>query len=141
MSARIAVIASTLFLFLSLQAAAETVVIVNPVNTTDALTREQVVDIYMGRRLYFPNGNTANPIDLHSDSPVRAAFYRKLLDRSIAQVSAYWARLQFSGRANPPRMLNSGQAVLKEVRHNREAIAYIDSSELDNKVKVVYRLK
>ncbi|MEI6207446.1 MAG: hypothetical protein WCP20_11735 [Desulfuromonadales bacterium] len=120
---------------------AETVIIVHPDNPVTSLNREQVVDIYMGRKLNFPGGNTALPIDLPPDSEVRSDFYRKLVDKSIAQINAYWARLLFTGRATPPRVLSSDTSILKSVRENRDAIAYIASENLDAKVKVVYRLK
>lgn len=134
-------IVGSILLLMPFTAEAETLVVVNPENSVSGLTREQIVDIYMGRRQYFPGGGVAQPFDLPSDSRVKADFYRRLVDRSIPQINAYWARLQFSGRATPPRTLDSAQTVLKMLLHNREAIAYIDSNELDNKVKVVYRLK
>jgi ABC-type phosphate transport system substrate-binding protein len=123
------------------QASAETVVIVHPDNPVASLSREQVVDIYTGRKVNFPDGNPALPIDLPPDSEVRAAFYRKLVDKSVAQINAYWARLLFTGRATPPRILPNNSSVLKSVRSNRDAIAYIDSKDLDSKTKVVYRLR
>lgn len=130
-----------MLLYLPCLVMADTVVVVNPENPILSLTREQVVDIYMGRRLYFPDGNAAQPIDHPSDSRLRADFYRKLVDRSIPQINAYWARLQFTGRATPPGVMDSAGSVLKTVRQKREAIAYLESSEVDGKVKIVYRLK
>lgn len=121
--------------------AAETVVIVNPGNPVASLSREQVVDIYMGRQLNFPNGSSALPIDLPPDTAQRAGFYQRLVGRSVAQINAYWARLLFTGRATPPRVLGSVAAVLKSVRENRDAIAYVSSDDLDGKVKVAYRFK
>ena len=136
-----AIYAALLITALASAARAETVVIVNPGNPVAALNREQVVDIYLGRQLTFPNGNTALPIDLPPDSGVRARFYLKLVSRSIAQINAYWARLLFTGRATPPRVLGSAPAVLKSVRENLDAIAYLNSDEVDARVKVVYRIK
>ena len=122
-------------------ALAETVVIVHPDNPITSLTRDQVVDIYLGKKLNFPGANPAFPIDLPPDSPVRSDFYRKLVDKSVAQVNAYWARLLFTGRATPPKVLTSGKSVVKSVSENRDAIAYIGSEELDKRVKIIFRLK
>jgi hypothetical protein len=125
----------------SLSALAETVVIVHPDNPLTALKREQVVDIYLGRKQNFPGGNTAFPIDLAPDAPARTEFYRTLVDKSVAQINAYWARLLFTGRATPPKVLSTPAAVLKSVRENRDAIAYLNSNDLDSKVKVVFWVK
>ena len=72
---------------------------------------------------------------------MRSSFYRKLVDKSVAEINAYWARLLFTGRATPPRVLSSDPLVVKSVRENLDAVAYVDSKNLDGKVKVVYRLK
>lgn len=119
----------------------ELVVIVNANNPITALTREQVVDIYMGRRTHFPDGHAALPIDLNPDSPLRVAFYQTLVGRTVAQVNAYWARLLFTGRATPPRVLSTPEAVRDVVRANPNAIAYLDSQMVDDQVKIVYRLR
>jgi hypothetical protein len=122
-------------------ARAETVVIVNPGNPVASLSRDQVVDIYLGRQLNFSNGNTALPIDLPPDAALRSGFYRGLVGKSVAQINAYWARLLFTGRATPPRVLSGVPAILKSVRENRDAIAYVNSDDVDGKVKIVFRLK
>ena len=130
-----------LLLSLSSPARAELVVVVHPANPVNELKREQVVDIFMGRKQNFPAGSAALPIDLAADSPLRSAYYRDLVGKTVPQVNAYWARLLFTGRATPPRVMPDAQAVLKSVRENRDAIAYLDSKDVDGKVKVVYQLK
>lgn len=119
---------------------AEIMVIVNPDNPVDHLTREQVIDIYMGRYTHFPNGQIAAPIDLNPESPVRVAYYQKLVNKTVAQINSFWARLLFTGRATPPQVAPDAKTVINTVMHNREAIGYVDSQSLNNNVKVVYRL-
>jgi ABC-type phosphate transport system substrate-binding protein len=139
-------ISSMVFFFLLLGVTIEAVasglvVIVNRANTTDSMTRQQVLDLYMGRRLEYPKGGSALPIDQSSDSEIRTRFYRQLVDKSIAQVNAYWARLLFTGRASPPRAMVDSRAVLKTVRDNRDAIGYVDSGSVDDTVKTVYEFE
>lgn len=118
------------------------VVIVHPDNPVPQLRREQVVDIFMGRRLTFPQGSDiVLPLDQAPDSTTRAAFYQALVGKSVAQVNAYWARLLFTGRATPPRVLQTPAAILKAVRENPDAIGYIDSDDPPPGVKTVYRVK
>ena len=129
-----------LFMAWTQAAAAEVIVIVHPDNPLAELNREQLIDIYMGRYTHFPDGRTAIPLDQAPDSPIRAAYYQKLINKSVAQVNAFWARLLFSGRATPPRVLTGTQAVIDVVTHNRNAIGYIDNQDLNDNVKVVLRL-
>lgn len=122
-------------------ARAEIVVIVHPSNPVSNLSRDQVIDLYMGRVIVFPGGGLALPLDQSPGSDAQRAFYQGLIGRSVAEVKAWWARLLFTGAASPPRALPSAAAVLKTVRENPNAIAYIDSGDVDERVKIVYRLK
>lgn len=116
---------------------ADMVVVVNKENNTTELTKSQIIDLFMGRHQNFPNGETAFPIDHPPSSETRAEFYRKLVNKSVAEVNAYWARLLFTGRASPPRVFSDSAAIKKAVSENRGGIGYIDSSELDDSVKVI----
>lgn len=140
MRTRRLIVFSLLALWLSAPSASEILVVVNPDNPVDTLTRDQVVDLYMGRRTNFPDGVPALPIDLDADSPLRAAYYQRLVGKTVAQVNAYWARLLFTGRMTPPRILPDQAAVIDVVHENRGAIGYIDSQDLDGRVKVVFQL-
>lgn len=141
MPLRVLAFLSVLTGMISMPVRAEIVVIVNQENAVASLKREQVVDLFMGRDLNFPDGSPASPIDQSLDSRIRADYYQAMVGKTVAQVNAYWARLVFTGRATPPRVMRSMEAILKTVRENRDAIAYIDSEHLDAKVKVVFRVK
>lgn len=134
-------ILTLLLILLAGAAQAEVVVVVHPDNPAQEFSRRQLVDLYMGRTLYFPDGGLVLRIDQAPESSVRAHFYRGLVDKSVAEVNAYWARLLFTGRASPPQILEDSQSVLKAVRANRNAIGYIDSADVDNTVKVVGRVQ
>jgi len=126
---------------LPVPATGELVLVVHRDNTVLQLQREQVVDIYMGRVTDFPDGTPALPIDLPPEAPLRSRFYRELVGKSVAQVNAYWARLLFTGRATPPRILADATAALRVVRENRNAIAYVEADDVDARVRPIYRLK
>ena len=70
----------------------------------------------------------------------RSAFYRGLVNKSVAEVNAYWAKLLFTGRASPPQVVGNSRAVLAAVRDNKSAIGYVDSADVDDSVKVVARV-
>lgn len=122
-------------LFAAASVQAEVAVIVHPKNALDALTPQQVQDIFLGRARTFPNDRYALPID--QASTLRTDFYRRLTQRSIEQINAYWARIVFTGQASPPLQVPDDAAVLKTVRENEGAIGYIDREHVDASVRVV----
>ena len=121
-------------------AGAEMVVIVQAGSRVEHLERSEVVNIFMGRYRRLPDGLQAQPLDIDGESPERREFYNKLLDKTPAEINAYWARLTFSGRTRPPRGLRSQAEVLARVAADPAAIGYIDRQNLNHHVKVVYIL-
>lgn len=118
----------------------ELVVVVNKDNAIDSLSKREVIDIYMGRYVTFPDGTNANPLDLPAKSPLKNDFYLKLVNQDERKINAYWARLLFAGRAKPPEALNSVDEVVRKLRSSEYSIAYIPANELTADLKVVYRL-
>jgi hypothetical protein len=119
---------------------ADILVIVNAQNTVTRLEKKQVIDLFMGRVSAFPQGGPAQTLDLRPGTPLRADFYRRLTGKSEAQVDAYWATLVFAGRMSPPRQFSNDRQLIKEVKENRSAIAYVSRQALPTGVKVVMEL-
>lgn len=112
-------------------------VIVHPESGVSQLTREEVTNIYMGRKKRLPSGLTALPVEQTNPRPVWAHFYRLLVNKDLAEINAYWARLFFSGQAQPPHRAQSAQEVVDTVAANRGAIGFVERSKADRRVKVV----
>jgi ABC-type phosphate transport system substrate-binding protein len=132
-----ALLAIVLGVFSTLAASEEVVVIVNPANTTSAMTVDQVTQIYLGKTTSLPTGGNASAVDLAEGSTVRDDFYLKVAARSGAQVKAVWARLMFSGKNTPPRVLVTSAEVKKYVAANANGIGYIEKSAADASVRIV----
>lgn len=124
----------------STYAQAAIVVIVNTDNPVNNFTQRQLVDLYMGRNLYFPDGRLAIRLDQSPGSSIREEFYQQLVGKTVAEVNAYWARLLFTGRASPPQVMNNSERVIEAVTKNKNAIGYVRESELVDTVKVVGRV-
>jgi ABC-type phosphate transport system substrate-binding protein len=135
-----------IFIFICLWAAAacaepDLTVIANSNNEMGALTRKQIADIYMGRITSLPNGSIPLPLDYQGDSAVRSRFYQFITGKNMAQINAYWARLSFTGQANPPRRLADKAAILQVVKKNQGALGYVDTIAPDTDVTPVLILK
>ncbi|HEY4368234.1 MAG TPA: hypothetical protein VGN07_13455 [Steroidobacteraceae bacterium] len=112
-------------------AQAEVVVIVNPKSAASTMTAEQVADIYLGK------DTSLTPLDLPGSSASRGEFYKKVAGKDEAQIKAIWARLVFTGKAQPPKEAASSADVVKQVAAGEKAIGYVEKSALDGSVKAV----
>lgn len=128
-------------LLLPAKGIADIVVIVNPSNEIAELTQRQVIDLYMGRTSHFPNGEKLQRYDQAGHSSVRAGFYYRITRKSVAAINAYWARLIFTGRASPPRVVFDNLEMLKVVEENPSAIGYLEKKYLNDRVTVVLKIK
>ena len=102
------------------------------------LSRDEVINIFMGRYRVLPSGLTASPIDQPAQSPLRAEFYRKLVDKDLAEINAYWARLVFSGKTRPPLATQHADEALASILETPGGIGYIDRSRLDARFRLLF---
>lgn len=138
---RYQIIIIIVLLLLPVKGIADIVVIVNPSNEITELTQRQVIDLYMGRTSHFPNGEKLQRYDQHSNSIARAEFYYRITGKSVAAINAYWARLTFTGRASPPRIVFDNLEMLKVVEENPSAIGYLEKKYLNEQVTVVLEIE
>jgi ABC-type phosphate transport system substrate-binding protein len=118
-------------------ATAGEVVVVSAKDPLTTLSKEQVVDIFLGRMTDFPDGRRVVPIDQAEGSPARDAFYLKFADKSPAQIKAHWSKIIFTGRGQPPLAVSNGAEVKKLISANQGNIGYIDERMVDSSVKVL----
>ena len=117
---------------------ADFVVIANPDSGIEKMSKDDVVNIYMGRYRKLPSGIKAMPIDLNTPISEKTKFYASMVNKELAEINSYWARLTFSGQGSPPRQADSVEQVMEIVSSNKGAIAYIDRKKLDKRVKVIF---
>jgi hypothetical protein len=101
------------------------------------LTRTQIEEIFLGKVGRFPDGSIAVPLDLIEGSSGRDVFYAKL-GKSPSQLKAYWSKIIFTGRGQPPRTVANGTEMKKRVAENPDAIGYIDAKLVDDTVRVLF---
>jgi len=121
----------------SVDAYADMVVIVSAKSHVTNLTPEQTARIFLGKVNRFPDGGDALPIDQTEGNPVRDEFYEKVVHKNPSQLTAYWAKIIFTGNGRPPVELESSLAVRKAVETNPNAIGYIDKRDVNKRVRVI----
>lgn len=108
--------------------AAEVVLIVHAGNPTKTMTKKEVADYFLRRRIFWPDGVEAKPIDLPVKSLVRIDFSDKLLGRSAASVEVYWQRQKLTGGENAPPIVQKEQDVVQYVAEHPGAVGYVSTT-------------
>jgi hypothetical protein len=116
---------------------AEPVVVVSAASTVKQLSQDEVINIFLGRYRKLPTGETAVPIDQPESSALRAEFYRRLVNKNLNQINAYWSRLIFSGRTAPPLQASSSAEVTSWLETSTTSVAYMDRSQVDKRFRIV----
>jgi ABC-type phosphate transport system substrate-binding protein len=117
---------------------ADVVAVVSAKSPVTALSMSQLADIFSGKASRFPNGVHAFPIDQTEGSAVRDEFYSKVAGKNAAQIKAYWSKIIFTGRGQPPPTVSNGLDMKKRVSDDPAAIGYIDRSLVDESVRVIF---
>lgn len=118
-------------------ARADVVVVVSAKSQVKSLTTEQAAKIFLGKVVNFPNGLAAFPLDLPEGNAIRDEFYAKVAHKNPSQLTAYWAKVIFTGDGRPPKLMPDSLAVRKAVASNPNAIAYIEKSAVNRSVRIV----
>jgi ABC-type phosphate transport system substrate-binding protein len=130
-----------LFLFsVSVLAQDSLAVVVNKANPVDELSRSELIDLFMGKYVAFPNNVKAIPVELNGDHKIKVDFYKQLVDMPLSQVNAYWSRLLFTGRKRSAIFQSNETELIAFIIANEQAIGYLPQSLITDELKVVYIL-
>lgn len=140
MKKTIAIMMATALITLPMFVKAELVVIVSSKSPVSALTKDQAQKIFMGKINSFPDGSAAVPIDL-PDGPDKEAFYQQVASKGSAQMKAYWAKIGFTGKGQPPREVGSVKEMVQLIGKNPNMVGYVDKASADSSVKAILTLQ
>lgn len=130
-----------LILFIgSVQAEELLVVVVNKANPVGELSRSELIDLFMGKYVAFPNDVKAIPVELDGDHKIKVEFYQNLVGMPLSRVNAYWSRLRFTGRKRAAVFKENENDLIAFIIANKQAIGYVPQSLVTEDLKVVYIL-
>ncbi|MCK0155152.1 hypothetical protein MWU49_15665 [Alcanivorax sp. S6407] len=130
---------AALIILLPLQVMAEVVVVVGKDSPISSLSESQLRQLYLegsGRI----GGTSVKALDLPEDNRARKEFYQEAVGKTPAQMKSYWARMIFTGRGAPPRMVSGNRAMQVMLENNPELIGYLPGDQVSSGLKVLYRL-
>jgi ABC-type phosphate transport system substrate-binding protein len=129
--------AALLSLSAGLAQADDLVVVVSARSPVEALRPDQVAAIFLGQAPRFPNGFLATAVDQPIGSAERDQFYLRVTGKTPALLKAWWSKMVFTGRGQPPRELAGNAEVRKAVADDPALVGYIEREALDPSVRQV----
>lgn len=112
-------------------------IIAHPSNKAAGITLEEAEQIYLGKSRELANGRRVAPVDQSTGTASRSKFYRSVVKKDERELKAYWSKLIFTGKGQPPREIGDDAAVQAWVASNPDAIGYVDGKFVNSSVKVL----
>jgi len=103
-------------------------IIVNPANPDSALERSVVAALFLKKLTHWESGEAVLPVDLPLTSATREAMTEAIHGKSLAALRSYWQRKVFSGRGQPPSVVDTETEVVVYVMAHPGAIGYVSAS-------------
>lgn len=113
------------------------VVVVGSGSKADTMSEEAVRRVFMGRLDQV--GGAPAQVVYQKGGPTKSAFDKGVLQKSAADLTAYWSRLSFTGKAKAPTEVDGDAAVKAKLAANPGAIGYISDGAVDGSVKVLFK--
>jgi hypothetical protein len=117
--------------------ASEIYVITHADTPLNGITKNQLFDLYMGRRNSIENSGQLYLIERDRNSMLREQFFRSIKGVPLPVVNAYWAKLVFTGKVKAPKTIEPESEVIRNVSLHRNSLAYVTDKPDVEMVKVL----
>lgn len=114
------------------------VVIVNKNTSFSSLSAVEIRSIFLSRTRYSPDSVEWYLVDHPDNGFLKHRFYELVTGKDKRALRAYRIKRSFAGKIWPPKILSNSYQIKNFVRNNKNAIAYIPRSELDDSVKTIF---
>jgi ABC-type phosphate transport system substrate-binding protein len=113
----------------------EYVVVAHPSVRAEAVSRGELSRMFLRLSTEWSGGGHVRPVDQAKASPLREAFSRDVLGKTVAALDQFWTQSIFSGRAVPPVEKRGDAEVLAYVRDTPGAVGYVSAAASAEGVK------
>lgn len=125
---------------LALAAAAQAhagAVVVASGSKAGAMDADAVKRVFLGREASV--GGAPAQVIYQKGGATRAAFDKGVLGKAGAELTTYWSRLIFTGKAKAPVEVGGDAEVKAKLAANPGAIGYVSDAAVDGSVKVLHK--
>ncbi|PPT99403.1 hypothetical protein XarbCFBP7408_14905 [Xanthomonas arboricola pv. guizotiae] len=98
---------------------------------------EEAKKVFLGRQT--TSGGKTITLIYQKDAATRAEFEGKVLGKTGADLTGYWSKLIFSGKASAPTEVAGDADVKAKVKANSGAVGYVSDKAIDDSVKVLLK--
>ena len=130
----------TVFSIYSAPVWAGVAIVVHPSNPLGSMTTQEASKIFLAKTKTFANGKKIVLYDQEEGTEIRDQFYSAVTNKSASQVKAYWSRLIFTGKGQPPKVVFDDDEMVEAVAGEENAVGYVDSEAVTGDVKVVLEI-
>jgi len=106
-------------------------------NKMKDLSTAQIKAIFL-KKITVVNNIKVIPVNLGARDPLREKFEKKVIKIKFSRLKSYWTKHHYLGH-RPPISMKSEASVKAFVQKVDGAIGYINASNVDDSVKVIYR--
>lgn len=100
--------------------------------------KASTMDAETAKRVFLGRDPSAQVVYQKSGA-TRAAFDKGVLGKPGAELTTYWSKLIFTGKAKAPVEVGSDAEVKAKLAANPNAVGYISDAAVDGSVKVLYK--
>ncbi|MBI5551456.1 MAG: substrate-binding domain-containing protein [Desulfobacterales bacterium] len=120
----------------SLAAAGDVVVIANPSVATSSLSKQDVSNIYQGKKSTWDDGSKIVFVVLKG-SAAHEQFLTEYVGKNDSQFDTFWKKQVFTGKGTPPQAFDSDEAMIDFVAKTAGAIGYVSATAKVANVKTI----
>ena len=125
-------------LFLPQTVLAGVAVIVNPASPLSTVEAGEIKKVFLAKSKKI-SGHIIKPID-NGEGDIRDKFLISVVGKKPRVFKSHWIRLIFSGKSAPLKSGGDDAGVKKWVSSHIDAIGFIDNDNVDDTVKVIFKV-
>ena len=115
---------------------AELMVISNKSITQTSISRQDIKDIFLGKKVYWNDKSKISVAALTQQEPAQA-FFSIYLNQTPKQFDAHWDKKLFTGGTHALKRLKSSKLMVEYVSQTQGAIGFIDSNNPPKDVTIL----
>ncbi len=102
-----------------------------------AMDTEEAKKMFLGREASI--GGQGVTVVYQKEGETRTTFENKILGKTGADLTAYWSKLIFTGRAQAPVEVSGDGDVKTKVNSTPGAVGYVNDGAVDGSIKVLFK--
>lgn len=115
---------------------AQEIIIAHPKVALDSLSSNELKNIFLGKKTYWPNGERIVVV-MQKSGIVHDNFLNEHIDMTAIAFRNYWRKRVFSGVGLPPESFDSDSDIVRYVAAMPGAISYIANNSAYKNVKIL----